>query len=427
MMNSRKSIFPVLLLLLVQFSLAATIPAQSRIDDLKPTVILISIDGFRADYLTQYSHPTIDMLAREGVRARWMQPSYPSLTFPNHYAIATGLYPEHNGIVTNDMYDPVFDARFTMGKREEVRNGRWWAGEPIWITTVKQGQKASATFWPGSEAEIKGLRPTYFKAYDDKVPPVERVDAVLSLLDLPADQRPTFLTLYFSDVDHAGHDNSPDSPKVGDAIGVVDNALARLLDGLRARDVYSKVNLIVVSDHGMTPAPPDHELVLEDYFDAKSAQHIEWGAELTHIFPKAGDTMRLFRSIKQKQLGHAHCYLKNQFPARFHYRDNRRIGGIICMADEGWRRRSRKWYEDDQKKPDRMRNVRGAHGYDNRLRTMRAIFIAHGPAFKRHTTIKAFPNVDVYNVLTRVLHLKPATNDGGTGTARAVLRYVSKE
>jgi predicted AlkP superfamily pyrophosphatase or phosphodiesterase len=396
--------------------------AQARIDDLKPTLILISIDGFRADYLTQYKHATLDILGNEGVRARWMTPSYPSLTFPNHYAIATGLYPEHNGIVANDMYDPVFDASFSLGKRAEVQNGRWWAGEPIWITAVTQGQKASATFWPGSEAEIKGHRPTYWKTYDDKVKPSDRVDGLLSLLDLPVDQRPTFLTLYFSDVDHAGHDHSPNSPQVADAITVVDTAVARLISGLRARDIYSKVNIIVVSDHGMAPAPPNETMILDDYFDAKAAQHVEYGAEVAHIFPKPGDEVRLFRSINRNRLKHANCYLRNQFPARFHYRANRRIGGIVCKADEGWRLASRKWYEEDLKKANRPTHVRGAHGYDNQLRSMRAIFIAHGPAFRRRVTIMPFPNVDLYNVMTRVLGLTPAPNDGSMRTARVVMR-----
>lgn len=418
-MTSRRPLFLVVAVLL-WFS--PTVQGQGRIDDLKPTLILISIDGFRADYLTQYPHPTLDALAKEGVRARWMTPSYPSLTFPNHYAIATGLYPEHNGIVSNSMYDPVFNASFALGKREEVQNGRWWAGEPIWITAEKQGQRASATFWPGSEAEIKGRRPTYWKPYDDKVPVTDRVNDLLSLIDLPQDRRPTFMTLYFSDVDHAGHDYSPNSPQVAEAIMVVDTAIARLISGLRSRGIDQKVNLIVVSDHGMTAAPPGEVIVLEDYFDAKSARHVEWGAELTHIFPKAGDENRLFRSIKRDQLEHVHCYLKRNIPARFHYRANRRIGPIICRPDKGWRLNSRKWDEDDQKDPDRQNTVRGAHGFDNQLRSMRAIFLARGPAFKRRATVNAFPNVDLYHVMTRVLRLKPARNDGSLRTARAVLR-----
>ncbi|HEV7395026.1 MAG TPA: ectonucleotide pyrophosphatase/phosphodiesterase [Pyrinomonadaceae bacterium] len=412
----------VLLLILLLVTLCVTVNGQQRIDDFKPTLILISIDGFRADYLTQYEHPTIDAVRRGGVSARWMTPSYPSLTFPNHYTIVTGLYPEHNGIVSNDIYDPEFQAQFATSKRAEVQNGRWWGGEPIWITAEKSGQKTSATFWPGSEAEIKGRRPSYFKPYDDKVPAADRVDALLALLDLPADQRPTFLTLYFSDVDHAGHDHSPNSEEVAKAIGVVDSAIARLVEGLQARNIYQKLNLIIVSDHGMTPTRPESRIVIDDYFNSSLAKQIVWGAELVNIFPKPGEEERLLRSIKREQLKHARCYRKGDIPPRFHYRASRRIGAIVCMADEGWRMSSRLRYEEDLKKPEQPTNVRGAHGYDNQLRAMRAIFIARGPAFKRKTIVRPFPNVDVYDIMARVLKVAPARNDGNKTTARAVLR-----
>jgi predicted AlkP superfamily pyrophosphatase or phosphodiesterase len=421
-MKPRKLLFFLWLILLVQGWPAATVRGQQSSDDLKPTLILISIDGFRADYLAKYPHPTLDALAREGVRARWMTPSYPSLTFPNHYAIVTGLYPEHHGIVGNDMYDPVFDAEFGLSKREEVQNSRWWGGEPIWITAEKQGQKASATFWPGSEAEIRGTRPTYFKSYDDKVPPPDRVAALLSLLDLPLDQRPTFLTLYFSDVDHAGHDFSPNSPEVAKAVSVVDKALERLVRGLRSRNLDQRVNIIIVSDHGMAPVPPSNIVILDDYFKAKDARHIVWGGQVTNIFPRDGEEAALFSSIKRNELRHARCYRKQDVPARFHYRASRRIGAIVCMADEGWRLLSRARYKEDMKKPDRPTNVRGAHGYDNQLASMRAIFIARGPAFRRRAMVKPFPNVNVYNIMARVLGLTPAKNDGAMTTARAVLR-----
>lgn len=421
-MKPRRLLFYLWFLLLVLGSPAATVRGQQARDDLKPTLILISIDGFRADYLARYPHPTLDTLAQEGVRARWMTPSYPSLTFPNHYTIATGLYPEHSGIVSNDIYDPGFDAVFGMSKRDEVRNGRWWGGEPIWITAERQGQKASATFWPGSEAEIKGTRPTFFKPYDDKVTPADRVDAVLSLLDLPAAQRPTFLTLYFSDVDHAGHDFSPNSPEVAKAVSTVDSAVHRLVSGLKSRNIYSRVNIIIVSDHGMAPVPRANVIILDDYFKAKDAAHIVWGAELVNIFPRDGEEETLFHSIKQDQFRHARCYRKQDIPARFHYRASRRIGAILCMAEEGWRMSARSRYEEDLKKADRPKNVRGAHGYDNQLVSMRAIFIARGPAFRRHAVVKAFPNVNVYNIMARVLRLTPAKNDGTPAPARAVLR-----
>src|SRR4030095_14200698 len=179
--------------------------------DLRPTVILISLDGFRSDYFDKYEPSNLRSLAQDGVRAKWMTPSFPTKTFPNHYAIATGLYPQNNGIVENNVFDRSFNATLTMSNREEVKNSRWWLGAPIWVTAEKQGQKTAPYFWPGSEAEIAGVRPTYWKPYDGKVPNNVRVDTVLGWLDLPAAERPTFLTLYFNDVDDAGHDFSPDS------------------------------------------------------------------------------------------------------------------------------------------------------------------------------------------------------------------------
>jgi predicted AlkP superfamily pyrophosphatase or phosphodiesterase len=418
----RKAICTLSIIIIGCFCSGAPVTAQQPVKDLQPTLILISLDGFRADYLSEYPHPTIDKLRRDGVSARWMTPSFPSSTFPNHYTIATGLYPEHTGIVANDIYDPVFDAQFALGKRAEVQNGRWWGGEPIWITAEKAGQKASATFWPGSEAEIRGLRPSYWKPYEDKVTPAERVDGALALLDLPRAQRPTFLTLYFSNVDHAGHENSPKSPEVAEAIGIVDSAIKRLISGLRARNIHERVNLIVVSDHGMTAVPPQQKVIMDDYFDPAEAQHVEPGGEVLSIFPKAGDENRFFRSIKRAEMKHARCYRKQDIPARFHYRDSRRIGAIVCMPEEGWLMTIRARWEQDNKKAQQPTHVRGAHGYDNQLRSMRAIFIARGPAFKRHTTVRPFPNVDVYNVMTQVLKLRAAKNDGSAKTARGILR-----
>ena len=395
---------------------------QRPLNDLKPTLILISIDGFRADYLEKYPHPTLTALAGEGVRAQWMTPSYPSLTFPNHYTISTGRYPENHGIVANEFYDPVLNATFGMSKREEVQDGRWWGGEPIWITAEKQGQRAAPVFFPGSEAEIEGVRPTFWKPFDTEVPDSNRVDALLSLIDLPVDKRPTFLTLYFSDVDHEGHESSPDSAEVARAVTVVDSALARLVRGLRSRNIYDKVNMIIVSDHGMAPVAPADVVILDDYFPAKEAERIVWGQQVTNIFPKVGAEQALFDSIKTDKLQHTQCYRKQDIPARFHYQASRRIGAIVCMAEESWRIFSRARWGDEQKKANRPTHMIGAHGYDNQLPSMRAIFIAHGPAFKRNAVVGPFPNVDVYDIMTSVLGLVTAKNDGDEKTARAVLR-----
>lgn len=427
MKRNRRSITPARLCLLLYFALSLLLSpiaraATPRIDNLKPTVILISLDGFRADYLEKYSAPNLSQLAAEGVRARWLIPSFPSLTFPNHYTIATGLYPQDHGIVNNEMYDPVFDAMFAMSNRETVRDGRWWGGEPIWITAEKQGQHAGVYFFPGSETAIEGARPSYWKPYDGKVPNAERVDTVLSWLDLPADKRPTFLALYFSDVDTAGHEHGPDSMEVGRAVAEVDTEVGKLIQGLRARNIYDQVNIIIVSDHGMATVVPTHVVILDDYFDVKEAAHIVWGDEVMTIFPRAGEEQAIYRSLRPEKLQHARCYLKQDIPSRFHYRNNRRIGAIVCLADEGWKMFSREHYESEKQKGKIPAHLIGAHGYDNQLPSMRATFIAHGPAFKHGIVVQPFRNIDIYDIMARILKLRAAKNDGNPQTMRAVLR-----
>lgn len=407
------------LLFALSGSFAFALPRDGT--ELKPTLILISIDGLRADYLAKYNPPHLTSLAREGVRARWMTPSYPTLTFPNHYSVATGLYPPQHGIVGNDIYDPTTDASFSMSNLEAVHDPRWWGGEPIWVTAEKQGQRTGAYFFPGTETAIGGVRPTYWKTYDGKVPNFERVDTALSWLDLPPARRPTFITFYFSDVDHAGHEASPDSEDVAQAMATVDAAIGRLIDGLKTRGIYEQVNIIIVSDHGMATVNPLHVILLDDYFDVNRARRILWGSQLTQIFPKAGEEQTIYRALKNKRPGHARCYLKQEIPARFRYRNNRRIGAIICMADEGWRIMSRRRFEDDRQQGKIPNHAIGAHGYDNGLASMRATFIARGPAFKRGVVVAPFPNVDVYNIMARILRLKPAPNDGSRRAARLVL------
>jgi len=415
-----KRIFLVLIALLLTKSAIAQIAPKS-LKDLKPTVILISLDGFRPDYLNKYPAPTLSMLAQKGVRAKWMTPSFPSLTFPNHYAIATGLYPDHNGIVANNIYAPEFNETFSMGKREEVENGRWWLGEPIWVTAEKQGQRAAAFFFPGTEAEIAGKRPTIWKQFDDSFPNLERVDTVLSWLDMPRAERPTMITLYFSDVDHGGHDAGPDSENVREAIVKVDQALSRLVEGLKARGIFDRVNLVIVSDHGMARVDPRNAVVLDDYVDLKQAQQVVWNGAMVHIFPKPGTDESIYSSLKSK-IPHVSVYRKGELPVRFHYGTSQRIGEIVLLADEGWTLSSRERFRPPQPAADGSVKYRGSHGFDNELESMRALFIGHGPAFKRSKIVEPFANVDVYNVMAKILKLKPAPNDGNPATVKSVLR-----
>ncbi|MFY9557535.1 MAG: ectonucleotide pyrophosphatase/phosphodiesterase [Blastocatellia bacterium] len=419
-MKRRLRFRPLLLFaLLVTPGLSACIHSRS-IKDLRPTVILISIDGFRYDYLEKHEPPTLRSLARDGVQAKWMIPSFPSKTFPNHYTLVTGLYPQNHGIVENNVFDKSFNAMFTMSKREEVQNGRWWLGEPIWVAAERQGQKTAPYFFPGSEAEIAGTRPTYWEPYDENVSNDKRVDTILSWLDLPLSERPTFLALYFSDVDDAGHDFSPESAETHDAVLKVDKDLSGLIDGLKARSIFEQVNLVIVSDHGMATQDPNNVVILDELFDTGLAEKVIWTSEIVSIFPGAGNEDAIYKRLKANLPPRVKVYRKAEMPARFHYSSSPRIAPLLVLPDEGWRLTTRLKFEEAKAKAG-SRGLRGGHGYDNQLESMRAIFIAHGSAFKKGSVIEPFENVQVYNIMTRILGLTPAPNDGNDTVSRDAL------
>lgn len=403
----------VLLLLTIGFGALA----QSPIKDLRPTVILISIDGFRYDYFEKYQPMNLNRLAKKGVRAKSMIPSFPTKTFPNHYTIATGLYPEHHGIIENNIWS--FETTFSLSKRDELRNPRWWLGEPIWVTAETQGQRAAAYFFPGTEAKIGGKLPTFWKEYVHDTPHEERVDTLLGWLDLPVEQRPTMYTLYFSDVDDAGHAYSPDSPQTRDAVNKVDAALARLLAGLKARKIDKKINLVIVSDHGMATVDQRNAIVLDTEFDTSKAERILWTGEIVQIFPKTGEEDAILNDLKTVE--HTTCWRKSEIPERLHYRDSPRIAPIVCSAEEGWFMTQTDRYEAQKKKPD-FGQPKGAHGYDNKYESMRAIFIGHGKAFRKGKTIEPFENIHVYELMCRILGLKPAKNDGTLERVKGLLK-----
>jgi len=416
-MKQKCPVILAIFLCLVAFTSGLPTVAQKPIKDLKPTVILISLDGVRYDYLEKYRPETLNELARKGLRAKWLIPSFPTKTFPNHYTIATGLYPEHHGIIENNIWD--FGTTFTLGNREEVQNGRWWLGEPIWVTAEKQGQRAGAFFFPGTEAEIAGKRPTFWKEYDGKIPNDARVDTILSWLDLPQNERPTFYTLYFSDVDDAGHAASPDSPQTAAAVARVDANIRRLVDGLRTRRIDKKVNLIIVSDHGMAAVDQRNAVVLDDYFDPALTERVLRTGEIVQIFPKAGRGSEILN--KMANVPHVTCWRKAEIPERLHYRASPRIAPIVCSSEVGWFMTDRARYETQKKRAD-FGSLKGAHGYDNQVPEMRAIFIAHGKAFKRRKIVEPFSNVEIYNLMCRILGLTPAPNDGDFANVKRLLR-----
>ncbi len=415
MRSFRARLFCLFILLLS----SSTLFAQQPVRDLKPTVILISLDGFRWDYLDKYSPPTLKKLADRGVRAKWMIPSFPTKTFPNHYTVVTGLYPQNHGIVENSVYD--FDTTLTMSKREEVQNGRWWLGEPIWVTAEKHGQRAASIFWPGSEAKISGVSPSDWLVYNGDMPNTLRVDRVLKFLDRPAATRPTIITTYFSTTDDVGHEFGPDSEETKYSVHEVDGYIERLMTGLRKRGLENKVNIIITSDHGMANVDVRKITFLDEYFDtAAMAERILWNSEIIQIFPKPGKLDEIYSKIKD--LKHTTCWKKGEIPARLNYNDGSRVAPIICSSELGRMTNNHEWYDPWFKRLDAPERPRGAHGYDNKYQEMQATFIAHGPAFKKGFVAEPFENVEVYNIMCKILGLKAAKNDGNLDKVKGMLR-----
>ena len=385
------------------------------------TVILISIDGMRADYLDKYAPPELTRLAKDGVRAKWMIPAYPTKTFPNHYTVATGLYPGNHGLVDNNMWDPATGKTFGLSDRAAVEDPMWWGGEPIWITAQKQGRIAGAFFFPGTETLILGIRPRYFRPYDGKVPNEERVDTVLSWFDLPRADRPTMITLYFSDVDDAGHSFGPDADETRDALHKVDRVIERLTSGLKKRGADVGTNLIITSDHGMAGYKLRDAIVLDRLFDANAAAKVFWTGEFTQIFPKPGMEKRIYDAIRSRLPPTARIYKKVDIPSRFRISKAGRIAPLIIVPQPGTVITNIERYAKAEREGT-LDKPKGGHGYDNRHPLMRATFIGYGPNFKTGYVSDPFESVDVYNLMSKILKLKPATNDGKWRRIKKVLR-----
>jgi len=426
-----KILFRALLCALVAFSAGCATqqpatPASVTATTSQPApLLLISIDAYRYDYLERGLSPTLAMLADNGVRAASMEPSFPSLTFPNHYTIVTGLRPDHHGIVNNTMFDPAL-GKFSLSNRQAVSDGRWWyEGTPIWETADAHGLRTATMFWPGAEANIHGHQPDEWMPYDGKVTPDQRVDKVLTWLDQPASQRPTFLTLYFDAVDHAGHKYGPDTPQVDDALRETDAAMTRLVQGLRQRGLFDKINLIVLADHGMASTPLQNSVLIDQLIPQDQVQTVSMGI-LAGFNPKDGsakaasDFAAIEHQLEQPQQ-HMRCWDKTRVPARLQYGSNRRVPQLLCLANVGWRVTTTDYLESHKGDVSI-----GEHGYDNADPLMQALFVAHGPAFRVGAKVPAFPNVDVYPLMTHLLGIPAAANDGDYDAVKDMLKPAAR-
>lgn len=382
-------------------------------------LILISLDGFRQDYLeTQAAmSPTLQALRREGVSARGLIPVFPSNTFPNHYTLVTGLRPARHGIINNTFLDPESGELFQSNLRQCATNPRWWGGEPIWITAVKQGRKAAASFWVGSEAEIGGTRPTYWQHFDYSVPFARRLDELMGWLRRPADERPAVIAFYLEETNGAGHRHGPDSAELAAAVRLLDGRLAALTERLRAENL--EANLLVVSDHGMAQTSRERVLILEDYLGGRSVP-IEADGSVLALRPPAADVDAIVEQLSR--VPHVRVYRAEDLPARFHLRGNPRIAPLWVLPEEGWHILPRAAHERLRQRYTVNGYLQGDHGYDPESPRMHGILIAQGPAFRRGVELDPVENIHVYALMCAVLGLKPAPNDGDDRLVRAALR-----
>jgi predicted AlkP superfamily pyrophosphatase or phosphodiesterase len=375
------------------------------------TVIVLGVDGFARRYFDADSAPALHALARTGVIADAMIPSFPSFTFPNFYTLATGLYPDHTGIVNNNFIDPAHDSMFSY-KRPIAREGYWWGGEPIWVTAQKHGVRSATMFWVGSEAPVQGVRPWSWSLYDHALPFAARVDRMLSWLDRAPADRPRLIMGYFEQPDMSGHEHGPDSPETRAAVLGVDSAVSRLIAGLSSRQLYDSVDIIIVADHGMAAVDTSRVVYLDDVVDSANVRVVNL-SPLLLIAARDGNQRALLARLRT--LPHVTAWLKERVPARMHYGTNVRITPIVGVADVGW---TIAW------RHGATLTGGGAHGYDNASAEMQAIFLAHGPDFRPGRTIGAFPNVDLYDLLARLLGIDPAPNDGSIAPFEPVLRQA---
>jgi alkaline phosphatase D len=376
-----------------------------------PYLVILSMDGFRWDYPDSIPTPNLDAIADGGVKAVSLRPAFPSKTFPNHYTMATGLYPDHHGIVLNSFYDPASGREYAIRDREAVEDGYFYGGEPIWVTAEKQGVKSASYFWVGSEAEIGGIRPSIWKRYEHDFPYAQRMDSVIAWLQLPPEQRPHLILWYMDEPDYSGHYYGPFSEGTNSIIMYQDSLLGIYLEKISALPNAEEINLIFTSDHGMQVSDPVRTAYLEDYINDSWVKNLQGYNPNFNILAEDGCIDSLFHALSDGD--HFTVWKAGEVPERLHYGTHPRITDIIVCADSAWRL---KWKRDD------IRGSYGDHGYDNRNTDMHAIFYATGPAFKKGHVHPTFNNVDLYPLMAYILGLEPVEVDGKFANVRDMLK-----
>lgn len=370
--------------------------------------VIVSLDGFRWDYPILYSTPNLDRMASDGVKAT-MLPSFPASTFPNHYTIATGLVPDHNGIINNTFWDVRNKRQYSMGDLETRNNPDYYLGEPIWITAQKQGVKTGNIYWVGSDIAIKKMYPTYYKKWGHKprLTFEQRVDSTIALLQKSKADRPQLIMLYFEEPDGCGHHNGPHSRETGAVVHRMDSLIGMLRSKLESLPFGKDINLIVTSDHGMTEISQDRVVDMNKYLKPEWCKVVD-GRTPTSIFTKSGCRDSVYNALKKVQ--HIHVWKKESIPAELNYGTSDRIGDIVVAPELGWQF------------TDVARSSKGAHGYFPEYSDMQVVFRAVGPDFKEGYVSKKFVNVDIYSLLAHLLHIVPEKTDGKFERIRFILK-----
>jgi predicted AlkP superfamily pyrophosphatase or phosphodiesterase len=369
--------------------------SNSKLQQEKPYVILISADGFRYDFAKKYGAENLLRLSKEGVAASSMIASFPTLTFPNHYTIVTGLYPAHHGLVNNFFYDRNKKLSYAMSKSNTVRDSSWYGGTPLWVLAEEQDMLSASFYWVGSEAAMHGLLPTYYYYYNEKISIDDRIQVVKDWLQLPAEKRPHMITFYLPEVDHAAHRYGPESKETGEAVQFVDKAIGRMMAGINPLQL--PVNFIFVSDHGMTTVDTVQGMALPVAVDTSKFIISASDAFLQLYAKDINDVAPVYTKLKEGARDYD-VYLSGQMPHRWHYSKAddayNRIGDIILIPhlpkvfNIGGRR-----------------ITPGKHGFDPALPDMHATFFAWGPAFKQNKKTGDFENVNVYPLVAKILGL----------------------
>ena len=383
-------------------------------------VLVVSFDGFRHDYMKQVSTPNFDDIEKNGVVSEGLVPVFPSLTFPNHYSMATGAYSGKHNIIGNSFYDKIYGEKYDFHDKNTVRDPKFYKSEPIWVTAERQGLKTASYYWVGTEAPIKGYYPSIFKYYDSSISFSSRIDSVVSWFELTEEKRPRLAMLYFSEPDHTGHMDGASHRNVFNKVSEMDALLGYLMEELKKLEVFSKLNIFLLSDHGMVDVNDKHLIILDDYIEDIENYNIQGRGAYVQIDKKNHQELNMKKLQKEiSQIPYCKFWKNNDMPERFHY-DNVSVGKYLILADEGW------FITMDSEMQKKGLSVSGMHGYDPILSSMHGIFYAYGPKIKSGVKISKFENIHVYPLLCRLLGIDEYDNeiDGPDGDLKVLEKIL---